>query len=47
MRYEVEQFAYPLHGPPPERRGDMPMVLLQQLTVTELNGTRARRCPSR
>ena len=39
VRYEVEQFAYPLHGPPPERRGDMPMVLLQQLTITELNGT--------
>ena len=39
MRYEVEQFAYPLHGPPSERRGDMPMVLLQQLTVTELRGT--------
>ena len=39
VRYEVEQFAYPLHGPPSERRGDMPMVLLQQLTITELNGT--------
>jgi hypothetical protein len=44
IRYEVEQFAYPLHGPPPERRGDMPMVLLQQLTITELNGT-ARTLP--
>ena len=20
-RYEVEQFAYPLHGPPPDRQG--------------------------
>jgi len=39
VRYEVEQFAYPLHGPPSERRGDMPMVLLQQLTLTELKGT--------
>ena len=39
VRYEVEQFAYPLHGPPSERRGDMPMVLLQRLTVTELTGT--------
>ena len=38
VRYEVEQFAYPLHGPPAERRGDMPMVLLQRLTVTELTG---------
>ena len=39
VRYEVEQFAYPLHGPPAERRGDMPMVLLQRLSVTELTGT--------
>ena len=39
VRYEVEQFAYPLHGPPAERRGDMPMVLLQRLTATELRGT--------
>jgi len=39
VRYEVEQLAYPLHGPPAERRGDMPMVLLQRLTITELTGT--------
>jgi hypothetical protein len=32
--YEVEQFAYPLNGPPKERRGDIPMVLLQRITVT-------------
>ena len=44
VRYAVEQFAYPLHGPPSERRGDMPMVLLQQLTLTELRGT-ARTLP--
>lgn len=44
VRYEVEQFAYPLHGPPTERRGDMPMVLLQQLTLTELRGA-ARSLP--
>lgn len=44
VRYEVEQFAYPLQGPPSERRGDMPMVLLQQLTVRELRGT-ARSLP--
>ncbi|HTV00481.1 MAG TPA: hypothetical protein VMF13_08100, partial [Luteitalea sp.] len=44
VRYEVEQFAYPLNGPPAERRGDMPMVLLQQLTLTELKGT-ARSLP--
>ncbi|MGH7868561.1 MAG: hypothetical protein ACREP9_13280, partial [Candidatus Dormibacteraceae bacterium] len=34
VRYEVEQFAYPLNGPPPERRGDISMVLLQKVTVT-------------
>ena len=27
VRYEVEQFAYPLHGPTPDRQGDMDMVL--------------------
>lgn len=36
LRHEVEQFAYPLNGPPPERRGNIPMVLLQKLTVTNL-----------
>ena len=25
IRYEVEQFAYPLDGPPAERRGDIAM----------------------
>ncbi|MGH7447419.1 MAG: hypothetical protein ACRELT_07650, partial [Longimicrobiales bacterium] len=39
VRYEVEQFAYPLNGPPRERRGDIPMVLLQRVTVRELGGT--------
>ena len=38
VRYEVEQFAYPLHGPPPERRGDIDMVLLQKVHLTELTG---------
>ncbi|MPY86977.1 MAG: hypothetical protein GEU99_03555 [Luteitalea sp.] len=38
LRYEVEQFAYPLNGAPAERRGDIPMVLLQKVTVTELRG---------
>jgi hypothetical protein len=33
LSYRVEQFAYPLNGPPPERRGDIPMVLLQKVTV--------------
>jgi hypothetical protein len=37
-RYEVEQFAYPLAGPPAERRGDIPMVLLQKVMVTDLQG---------
>jgi hypothetical protein len=36
VRYELEQFAYPLNGPPGERRGDMPMVLLQKMKLTNL-----------
>jgi hypothetical protein len=44
VRYEVEQFAYPLHGPPTERRGDIAMVLLQRLTLRELRGS-ARSLP--
>lgn len=44
VRYEVEQFAYPLDGPPRERRGDIPMVLLQKVKLTELEGI-ARRVP--
>jgi hypothetical protein len=38
VRYEVEQFAYPLHGPPKERRGELEMVLLQKVRLTELQG---------
>lgn len=38
VRYDVEQFAYPLNGPPSERRGDIPMVLLQKVRVTDLTG---------
>jgi hypothetical protein len=38
VRYEVEQFAYPLHGPPAERQGDLEMVLLQKVRLTELSG---------
>ena len=38
LRYDVEQYAYPLNGPPPERRGDIPMVLLQKVKVTSLRG---------
>jgi len=36
LRYEVEQYAYPLNGPPNKRRGDIPMVLLQKLKVANL-----------
>jgi len=36
LRYEIEQFAYPLNGPPDERRGDIPIVLLQKVRVTSL-----------
>lgn len=39
VRYEVEQFAYPLNGPPNERRGDVPMVLLQKVKVTNLKNS--------
>jgi hypothetical protein len=34
VRYDVEQFAYPLHGPPSQIQGDLPMVLLQRITAT-------------
>ena len=44
VRYEVEQFAYPLNGPPPERRGDIGMVLMQKVKLTDLDG-KARRVP--
>ncbi len=37
-RYEVEQFAYPLEDPPAERRGDISMVLLERVRITELSG---------
>ncbi len=38
VRYEIEQFAYPLDGPPPERRGDIPLVLMQKVKLTNLVG---------
>ncbi|HYW41895.1 MAG TPA: hypothetical protein VE959_03495 [Bryobacteraceae bacterium] len=44
VRYEVEQFAYPLDGPPKERRGDIRMVLMQRLRLSSLDG-QARRVP--
>lgn len=37
--YSIEQFAYPLNGPPAERRGNIPMVLLQKVSVTNLEST--------
>ena len=36
VRLEVEQFAYPLNGPPRERNGEIPMVLLSKLTLSNL-----------
>jgi hypothetical protein len=33
LEYEVEQLAYPLDGPPQERRGDIRMVLLEKITL--------------
>ncbi len=38
VRYEVEQFAYPLNGPPSERDGNIGMVLLQKVRLTDLTG---------
>jgi hypothetical protein len=46
VRFEIEQFAFPLDGPPTERRGDIKMVLLQKVRLTELAGT-ARTVPVR
>jgi len=42
LRYEVEQFAYPLNGPPKKRRGNIAMVLLQRVRVTKLQGQAAK-----
>ncbi|HEV2324342.1 MAG TPA: hypothetical protein VGS10_10385 [Terracidiphilus sp.] len=38
IRYEVEQFAYPLNGPPAERKGELNMVLLQRVRLTDISG---------
>src|SRR5262249_23668274 len=38
VRYEIEQFAYPLNGPPDQRRGDLSMILLQRVRLTNLSG---------
>jgi len=39
VRYAIEQFAYPLEGPPAERRGNIAMVLLQKVRATNLQAT--------
>lgn len=44
VRYEIEQFAYPMNGPPPGREGDVPMTLLQRVRLTDLSG-QARTLP--
>lgn len=38
IRCEVEQFAYPLDGPPQERHGDISMVLMQRVSVVNTSG---------
>lgn len=38
VRYVVEQFAYPLNGPPAEREGELNMVLLQRVRLTDISG---------
>jgi hypothetical protein len=41
VRYDVEQFAYPLNGTPAQRTGDLEMVLLQKVKLANLtNQTR-------
>src|SRR5262249_18003320 len=37
-RHEIEQFAYPLDGAPPRRDGEIPMVLLQKVRISERQG---------
>jgi hypothetical protein len=39
VEYSIEQFAYPLDGPPTERRGNIPMVLLQKVSATNLQAS--------
>jgi hypothetical protein len=36
VRYEVEQFAYPLHGRPRQRMGELAMVLLNKVRLINL-----------
>jgi len=39
VRYEVEQFVYPLNGPPSQRTGNLDMVLLERVRMINLTGT--------
>ncbi|HKT12426.1 MAG TPA: hypothetical protein VJW77_11435 [Terriglobia bacterium] len=39
VQYSIEQFAYPLDGPPAGRRGNIPMVLLQKVDVKNLDAS--------
>ena len=38
--FEVEQFSFPLNGVPVERRGDIPMVLLQKIQIINTDNHR-------
>ncbi|HWB99747.1 MAG TPA: hypothetical protein VG672_23730, partial [Bryobacteraceae bacterium] len=38
IQYSVEQFAYPLDGPPKERNGEAPLVLLERVTMSDFLG---------
>lgn len=37
IRYELEQFSYPLNGPPQTRNGEIAMLLLQRVVLTNLS----------
>ncbi len=39
VRCQVEQFAYPLHGPPAAGAGDLQMVLLEKVQLSERQGS--------
>jgi hypothetical protein len=43
---EIEQFAYPLDGPPQDRQGDIAMVLFERLAIKN-KSAQARRLPLR
>ena len=45
VRYKVEQFAYPLDGPPEERRGDIEMVPAAEGAGRRISEKRARTVP--